>query len=1084
VSRERWLTLYCLAIGAIGWIWLSLAGPITISTPLLLLFLILALLVESAGFRVPPSDPHSLVGIVLLTAALALGPPSGALVAALSGLIFGILRPLIYGLSRTFYSLVARPVLRSGVRAIAVLLGGALVSASGARTELAVVLLSAVCYALIIQLNRVVRELLQGGRSGLSTWWRSSWRPALSAEVAPLPLAALGAAIYERLGMIYFTISGVALLATSIALRWGVLNLQRQRRSVRELALLNEVSRAIIRSELDVTALCELIYRETSKVVDTSSFHLGLFAATGDQYTLVVRVQDRVRLPPLTVDLPSGDGIVGWMRETGRALLVEDFASELEQLPARPRYQSERPPRSGIYVPLIAGDDVLGSISIQSYRPRAFATDDMRMLSLIADQAAVAISKARVFDQARQRAVQLQAIHDVSERITAILDLDELLPSVVRLIQEHFGYHPVHIFTLEEDGVLVFRASTAESEGLERVRQIQQHARSGLVGAVAAQGQPILVNDIARDTRFVGDDSQTKAELAVPLRFGDQRIGVLDVQSTEAGRFQESDLFVVRTLADQIAVAIESARAFSAQREEAWTLNALLQVAENTARAASLDELLPIVVRLPTLLLGCDRCYCLLWDRERGVFTPLAAYGLPPEQRAALIGQPIAESEAPLLAAARHSMASVTTGGLGSPVSISAPALSTFGGGVLLALPLTARGAMLGVLVADYGSASHRFTTREMTLYTGIANQVAGALESALLAEEAAKVARLEGELRVARDIQTALLPAAPPQLADWDIAADWRSARLVGGDFYDFWRLPTTDHRPLTTDHRQEEPRTENQALTDNRQQTTDNRQRATQNDSLPHPLIPSEPPPVVDGQPSVVGSELPSVVGRQLSVVGSEPPSVVADGRSPDFGFVIADVSDKGVPAAMFMALSRSLVRAAALDGSSPAVALTRANRWITRDSESAMFVTLFYGVLQPENGLLHYTCAGHNPPLLFRADGSAPIELKTPGIALGVLEHATLGEDAVTIAPGDILVCYTDGVTEAINAAEEPFGIPRLIEVVAAQRDLSAAHLLDAINAALLAFTGGLPPFDDLTMVVLKRAAETADLEVAEA
>src|SRR6185503_4430805 len=104
--------------------------------------------------------------------------------------------------SRTFYSLVARPVLRSGVRAIAVLLGGALVSASGARTELAVVLLSAVCYALIIQLNRVVRELLQGGRSGLSTWWRSSWRPALSAEVAPLPLAALGAAIYERLGMI------------------------------------------------------------------------------------------------------------------------------------------------------------------------------------------------------------------------------------------------------------------------------------------------------------------------------------------------------------------------------------------------------------------------------------------------------------------------------------------------------------------------------------------------------------------------------------------------------------------------------------------------------------------------------------------------------------------------------------------------------------------------------------------------------------------------------------------------------------------------------------------------------------------
>ena len=153
-------------------------------------------------------------------------------------------------------------------------------------------------------------------------------------------------------------------------------------------------------------------------------------------------------------------GIVGWMRETGRALLVEDFATEMDQLPARPRYQSERPPRAGIYVPLIAGDTVIGSISIQSYRPRAFDADDMRLLSLIADQAAVAISKARAFIEASQRAIQLQAIHQVSERITAILDLDELLPSVVQLIQEHFGYQPVHIFTLEDDGALSFRAST------------------------------------------------------------------------------------------------------------------------------------------------------------------------------------------------------------------------------------------------------------------------------------------------------------------------------------------------------------------------------------------------------------------------------------------------------------------------------------------------------------------------------------------------------------------------------------------------------------------------------------------------
>ncbi|MBK9712014.1 MAG: SpoIIE family protein phosphatase [Kouleothrix sp.] len=1005
MSRVRALSAYCLIVGALGWVWLAVSGPIVAPWGLLLLFVALALLVESAGFRIPPSDPHSLVGIVLVTAALALGAPFGALAAALSGLIFGVLLPLIYGRSRSFYLMVGRPILRSGVRAIAILLGGALAGLllPGNANPLALVLVYAPCFALVIQLNRVLREWLQGGRTGVLTWFRSSWRAALGAEILPLPVASLGGAIYEQLGLAYFAIAAGALMAASLAVRRAALNLQRQRRSVRELALLNEVSRAIIRAELDADALCELIYREASKVVDTSSFHLGLF--DGDRYTLMVRVQDRVRLPRLTVNLPVGDGIVGWMRETGRALLVEDFVREMDQLPARPRYQSERPPRAGIYVPLIAGEEVIGSISIQSYRPHAFDSDDMRLLSLIADQAAVAISKARAFAEARQRAVQLQAIREVSERITAILDLDVLLPSVVSLIQEHFGYHPVHIFTLEPEGAMVFRASTAQGEALTRLRRLVLRQGNGIVGAAAQEGHPVLVADVRQDARYIGDDWHTLSELAVPLRFGEQLIGVLDVQSAEVGRFSQSDLFVIRTLADQIAVAIESARAFTAQREEAWTLNSLLQVAENFAGASTLEDLLPAIVRLPPLLLGCNRCYCLIWSREHATFTPLAAYGLTSEQRAAFVGRPFDESAAPLLAEARRTMTPIPLDQARGRQYMCPPILAPFGGGALLALPLTARGAPLGMLLADYDAPEHLFTGRELTLYTGMANQVAGALESALLAQEAAEAARLEEELRVARDIQTALLPAAAPAIVGWDIASDWRSARLVGGDFYDFWRLPrTNDQRPTTNEE--------------------------------------------ASGSSFVVR-------------------------RSSDLGFVVADVSDKGIPAAMFMALSRSLVRAAALDGSSPSVALVRANRWISRDSESAMFVTLFYGILQTETGVLRYTCAGHNPPLLYCALDGQVRELTTPGIALGVLEDVVLGEDEVALHEDDVLVCYTDGVTEAINGAEEAFGVPRLIDVIVKHHAETSAKLVDAINSTLLRFTER-PPFDDLTLVVIKRVA----------
>jgi Serine phosphatase RsbU, regulator of sigma subunit len=411
-------------------------------------------------------------------------------------------------------------------------------------------------------------------------------------------------------------------------------------------------------------------------------------------------------------------------------------------------------------------------------------------------------------------------------------------------------------------------------------------------------------------------------------------------------------------------------------------------------------------VRLPPLLLGCDRCACLIWDRQAASFTPLAAYGLSPADRATFVGCPIAERDAPLLAEVVRTAAPLALDSARSHGHLCAPIIERFGSASLLATPLWTRGATLGVLVIDYGPAEHRFTARDMILANGFASQIAGALESALLAQDAAQAARLEEELRVARDIQRTLLPSRAPNLPGWETAADWRSARMVGGDFFDYWYLPTQHE--------------------------------------------------TYDGSGRSGICTTPDHNGDVCQLLG----------------FVIADVSDKGVPAALFMALARSLVRAAALDGSSPAAALTRANRWITRDTEAGMFVTVFYGVLELHTGRLRYCCAGHNPPLLFRADGGV-IPLQTPGIALGVLEEVTLTEDDVSMSDGDVLVCYTDGVTEAINAAEEPFGIERLIETVAAVRTSSAAAILDAINDALGRHTEGAL-YDDVTLVIIKRVA----------
>lgn len=1080
MSRERLLLLYCLLVGGAGWVWLTLTPQPATPLRALLLFGALALAVDTLSFRIPPTDAHSLGGVVIFTATLALGPAAGALVAATEGFLSGALLPFVYRRPRTTYLLVARPFLRGGIRAAAILGGAALAGLITGAPQLdpaslnpiALLVATIVSYAVLVQLGRFGREALQGGRSGVSTWWRSTWRLFLGVELLPLPLALLGAAIYTELSAGLFFLAGVALIAAAAVVRRATLNLQTQRRSVRELAQLNEVSRAIIRSELDVEALCELIYREASKIVDTSSFHLGLFR--GDQYTLTVRVQDRVRMPQLSVNLEANDGIIGWIRQTGKALLVEDFAQEMARLPARPRYQSERPPRSGIYVPLIAGDDVIGSISVQSYQPAAFDANDLRLLSLIADQAAVAITRARAFNEARLRARQLQAIHEVSERVTAILNLDELLPSVVRLIREHFSYHPVQIFTTEpDDDRILFRASTATGEHLDRMLALPIRVGQGVVGSAVADAAPVLVGDVQRDPRYIRDSLSTRSELAVPLRIGEVVIGVLDVQSDTIDDFDADDLFVMRTLADQIAVAIDSANSYTAQQEEAWTLNALLQVAQNIGQASTLPDLLSTVVRLPPLLLGCDRCYCLLWQREDAAFALLAAHGVPAELRAKLVGTAFPLSEAPLLA---HLVQTVNPDVPPAPEQLDAaqehvaawPGLiAAAGSGALIALPIVARGSLLGALILDFNRPGVRLNMRQAGLCTGTAAQVAGALESLLLAEEADEAARLDQELRVAREIQTALLPAHPPAIPGWQIDATWRSARLVGGDFYDFWRV-----------RRKAEVRTQNpEPRIQNLEPRTGNPEPGTQHSALSSQL--SALPPTLPGGP-ILHPAAEDPADRSAERPPGAGPASPLTPHPESLGLVIADVSDKGVPAAMFMAMSRSLVRAAALDGSAPATAMERANRWITRDSESGMFVTLFYALLETDSGRLCFTSAGHNPPLHFHAAAGRIDDLRTPGIALGVLEEIHLHEAEVTIAPGDVLVCYTDGVTEAIDEAEEEFGVERLRAIIANHRHESATTIMRAIIDAVDRHSHGQPPFDDVTLVVVKReSVETQDI-----
>lgn len=185
-----------------------------------------------------------------------------------------------------------------------------------------------------------------------------------------------------------------------------------------------------------------------------------------------------------------------------------------------------------------------------------------------------------------------------------------------------------------------------------------------------------------------------------------------------------------------------------------------------------------------------------------------------------------------------------------------------------------------------------------------------------------------------------------------------------------------------------------------------------------------------------------------------------------------VVADVSGKGVPAALFMALSVTVLRFAMGLNFTPAEMLNHANTGMVEGQQSKMFTTAFVTYIDFDTGEMQFASAGHNPPLLYRAEESRIHYLMASGVAMGVFREARFVEERITIGHGDVLVLYTDGITEIINDQDEEFGEERLESVVLAYRHEPAQMLVDRIMEAVMAFAGGQGVFDDETLVVVKR------------
>jgi serine phosphatase RsbU (regulator of sigma subunit) len=190
------------------------------------------------------------------------------------------------------------------------------------------------------------------------------------------------------------------------------------------------------------------------------------------------------------------------------------------------------------------------------------------------------------------------------------------------------------------------------------------------------------------------------------------------------------------------------------------------------------------------------------------------------------------------------------------------------------------------------------------------------------------------------------------------------------------------------------------------------------------------------------------------------------------------LGDVSGKGTAAALLMSSLHAAVHAQVETHDSPVKTISSINRYLVESIPANRFVTLFYAELNPKEGTLAFLNAGHNPPLIVRAGGTME-QLAAGGLPLGIMADADFREGRTRLHPGDVLVIYSDGVSEAVNPAGEEFGPTRLYEVVARNLDASAAGIRDRIESALTKFCQGTPAADDITLVICKRLAEAAEM-----
>ncbi len=522
---------------------------------------------------------------------------------------------------------------------------------------------------------------------------------------------------------------------TAIALQNAQLFEETHTRAER-LDIVNRIAQAA-GATLDPDALMEQVYQEIVLAFQADAFFIALYDEKAGELEFCFEMDEGVRQP--SKRLPLGVGWTSFVVAEKKPLIIRYSEQAQKFLAKGVLTGTGKVPESWIGAPLMIGERVIGVISVQAYRPHVWDDEDEQLLFTIADQVAVALENARLFQERERRVAEMEIINEVGQAVTSVLDLDAVLRQIVDITKARFGHYFVSI-TLIEDERLVFRCGSTIGDSKVHLQpgqlSVDLKHESSLIAEVVQTGQPVLANDALNDPRYLPMEElpDTRCELSLPIKAKGRVVGVLDVQSDQPFAYDKADMNLLQALANEAGVAIENARLFEEARTRAEELAVLNELGQTLATCLDVEQILKEAYWEASRLLDATNFTIGLYDAEKNeiafAFTTTESEidreitRISADQ--GVSGYMICNRTSVLL----EDNVGARQEALGIPM-VGEEAKSWLG------VPLIIGDRVLGTMTVQSYTAPRLYDEHDQDLLTAIASQVAIALQNARLFEEA-----------------------------------------------------------------------------------------------------------------------------------------------------------------------------------------------------------------------------------------------------------------------------------------------------------------------------------------------------------